>query len=65
MKLLRRFEQGVDSFLRKHPNFGLRNLMLYVVIGNAVIFLLSMMDRTGMLSRSFFVFCPANRNLSQ
>ena len=57
MKLLRRFEQGVDSFLRKHPNFGLRNLMLYVVIGNAVIFLLSMMDRTGMLS-AYLMFSP-------
>jgi hypothetical protein len=57
MKLLRRFEQGVDSFLRKHPNFGLHNLMLYVVIGNAVIFLLSMMDRTGMLS-AYLMFSP-------
>ena len=49
MKLLQNFEKRVDRFLWKHPNFGIRNLMLYVVIGNALIYILSMMDPSGTL----------------
>ena len=49
MKLLQGFQNRVDSFLWKHPNFGIRNLMLYIVIGNALIYLLSMMDRSSTL----------------
>ena len=49
MKLLQRFQDRVERFLWKHPNFGIRNLMLYIVIGNALIYLLSMMDTTYML----------------
>ena len=37
MKLLQGFQDRVDRFLWKHPNFGIRNLMLYIVIGNALI----------------------------
>ncbi|MBO4677671.1 MAG: hypothetical protein J5633_09010 [Oscillospiraceae bacterium] len=43
------FQNRVDRFLWKHPNFGIRNLMLYIVIGNALIYLLSMMDRSSTL----------------
>ena len=50
MKLLDRFNRGVHRFLYKHPNFGIPRLMLYIIIGNALVFLFSMMDRTGMLS---------------
>ena len=46
MKLLQRFEDRVNRFLWKHPNFGIRNLMLYIVVGNAFIYLLSLMDQT-------------------
>lgn len=49
MKLLQGFQNRVDRFLWKHPNFGIRNLMLYIVIGNALIYLLSMMDRSSTL----------------
>ena len=49
MKLLQRFGDRVNRFLWKHPNFGIRNLMLYIVIGNALIYLLSMMDRSSTL----------------
>ena len=49
MKLLQGFQDRVDRFLWKHPNFGIRNLMLYIVIGNALIYLLSMMDRSSTL----------------
>ena len=50
MKLLQAFQNRVDRFLWKHPNFGIRNLMLYIVIGNALIYLLSIMDRTSTLA---------------
>jgi hypothetical protein len=49
MKLLQGFQDRVDRFLWKHPNFGIRNLMLYIVIGNALIYLLSMMDKSSTL----------------
>ena len=55
MKLLQRFQERVDRFLWKHPNFGIRNLMLYIVIGNGLIYLLSMMDKTSTLT-SYLVF---------
>ena len=61
MKLLQNFEKRVDRFLWKHPNFGIHNLMLYVVIGNAVIYLLSLMDSSGTLS--YYLVFSANRVL--
>ena len=50
MKLLDRFNRGVSRFLYKHPNFGIPRLMLYLIIGNALVYLFSMMDRSGMLA---------------
>ena len=50
MKILERFDRGVSRFLYKHPNFGLPRLMLYLIIGNALVYIISMMDRTGMLA---------------
>lgn len=32
----------MDRFCRKHPNFGIPNLMKYIVIGNVVVFLLDL-----------------------
>ena len=55
MKLLQVFQDRVDRFLWKHPNFGVRNLMLYLVIGNVLVYLLSMMDRTYTLA-NYLVF---------
>ena len=49
MKFLDRFNRGVSRFLYRHPNFGIPRLMLYLIIGNALVYLFSMMDRTGML----------------
>ncbi len=40
------FSKKVDLFCYKHPRFGISNLMLYVVIGNVIIWLFSMMDTT-------------------
>lgn len=39
----------VDLFCYKHPRFGIPNLMLYVVIGNIIVWLFSLMDTTGTL----------------
>ncbi len=50
MKILKRFEQKLSRFLLNHPNFGLNRLMLYVVIGNLLVYLFMKMDTTGMLA---------------
>jgi hypothetical protein len=39
----------IDLFCYRHPRFGVHNLMLYIVIGNAVAWLFSAMDTTGLL----------------
>jgi len=45
---VRAFSNAIDRFCYKHPKFGIRNLMLYIIIGTAIVFVISMMDRTGM-----------------
>lgn len=50
MKLIRKFNGALNRFLFKHPNFGLRRLMTYLIIGNLLVYLLSQMDRTGFLT---------------
>ena len=37
----------VDRFCALHPRFGVKNLMLYIVIGNLLVWLVSLMDTTG------------------
>lgn len=39
----------VDSFCRKYPRFGLPDLMKYIVFGNAIAFVLILMDPSGRL----------------
>ena len=39
----------IERFCLKHPRFGIPNLMLYIVIGNAAVWLFGMMDTTGAL----------------
>ena len=41
-----------------HPGFGLHNLMIFVVIGQVIVWLFSMMDRTGTLVQ-YLYFNPA------
>ena len=48
----------IEMFCYKHPRFGISNLMLYVVIGNVIIWLFSMMDTTNLLV-SALQFSPA------
>lgn len=49
---LKRLNRRIDIFCYKHPRFGIPNLMLYVVIGNAVIWLFGMMDTTNILTNA-------------
>lgn len=43
---LKAITRAIDRFCYRHPNFGIPNLMLYIIIGNAIVFVFSMMDRT-------------------
>lgn len=54
---MKSFNQMIDRFCAKHPRFGIRNLMLFVVIGNAVVFLFDLMDTTGLLL-NYLAFSP-------
>lgn len=47
----------IDLFCYKHPRFGIPNLMLYVVIGNVLVWLFSMMDTQHVLL-SALTFSP-------
>jgi len=44
---MKAFIRWVDRFCARNPRFGIPGLMRVLVIGNALIWLLSMMDRTG------------------
>ncbi len=44
---MKAFRRAVDRFSFTHPNFGIKNLMLYVIIGNVLVYIISMMDTTG------------------
>lgn len=44
---MKSFMRWVDRFCVRHPYFGLSNLMMYLIIGNAAVWLFSMMDTTG------------------
>lgn len=55
---MKSFMQRVDRFCVRHPNFGIPRLMLYVVIGNALVFVFSLMDTTHLLL-SYLAFSPA------
>ncbi|MCD7767377.1 MAG: rhomboid family intramembrane serine protease [Oscillospiraceae bacterium] len=46
---MKKFMDGVDRFCYRHPRFGIPNLMLYIVIGNVIVWLFSMMDSSGTL----------------
>ncbi|MDR0952533.1 MAG: hypothetical protein LBM18_06385 [Oscillospiraceae bacterium] len=42
------FTRRVEIFLRRHPNFGVKNLMLYLIIGNVICYVIALMDTTGL-----------------
>lgn len=41
---MRSIDTWLDRFCRKHSNFGIRNLMLYIVGGNILVYLLDMIS---------------------
>lgn len=54
---MKKLTASIDRFCAKHPNFGIRNLMLFVVIGQIIVYLFFMMDRTGSFL-SYLLFNP-------
>ena len=40
---MKKIYEAVDSFCARHPRFGIANLMRYIVIGNAAVYLLTML----------------------
>ena len=44
---MKAFIRWIDRFCARHPRFGIYNLMRILVIGNAAVWLLSSMDKTG------------------
>lgn len=46
----------ISKFCYEHPNFGIRNLMLYITIGNVALWILSMVNYNAL---SLFWFDPA------
>ena len=41
-----KIRDAVDRFCARHPRFGIPNLMLYIVIGNVAVYLLSVLTRS-------------------
>ena len=54
---LKKLNNAIDRFCILHPNFGIANLMLYVVIGNVAVYLLDLFSG-GTLSAALY-FSPA------
>jgi len=55
---LRSLNRKIDSFCFRHPKFGIPKLMLFIVIGNILVYLVGLMDTT----RTFYsllYFSPA------
>ena len=42
---MKKIYDSVERFCARHPRFGIPNLMRYIVIGNAVVYFLSMLSR--------------------
>ena len=43
---MKRLYDAVQRFCARHPRFGIPNLMLYIVAGNAIVYFLMMFTRT-------------------
>lgn len=55
---MKALNQKIDRFCLTHPRFGIPRLMLFIVIGNALVWLFGMMDTTNTLY-SLLYFDPA------
>ena len=54
---MKKLVNAVDRFCYRHPRFGIPNLMLYIVIANAIVWVFSLMDTTNTLL-SLLSFSP-------
>lgn len=54
---MRKFMRSVDRFCARHPRFGIQNLMIFIIVGNVLVWLFSMMDTTGTLM-GYLYFSP-------
>ncbi len=54
---MRKLMRSVDRFCARHPHFGIQNLMIFIIVGNALVWLFSMMDTTGTLM-GYLYFSP-------
>jgi len=55
---MKKFSNAIDRFCARHPRFGIPNLMLFIVIGNIIVYLFSMMDRSGYFAY-YLLFVPS------
>lgn len=54
---MKAINRAIDRFCYNHPKFGIPNLMLYIVVGNAIVYIFSLMDTSSTLG-SLLVFEP-------
>jgi membrane associated rhomboid family serine protease len=47
---MKKLMDKIDRYCILHPNFGVKNLILYIVVGNLVVWLFSLMDTTQLLT---------------
>ena len=55
---MKSFMQRVDRFCYKHPKFGIPNLMMFVIIGNLLVWLFGAMDRNNILVSALAFSAP-------
>ena len=56
---MKKFNDAIDRFCILHPDFGIPNLMLYVVLGNVAVYLLNMFSTGGASLSGLLYFSPA------
>lgn len=56
--ILHSISDWLDRFCRKHSRLGIPNLMLYIVIGNVLVYLLDMFSMGGFRFSSMLTFVP-------
>ena len=58
MFFMKGFTRRVDRFCYTHPNFGIQNLMMYIIIGNLLVWLFGAMDSSGLLINALAFSAP-------
>lgn len=61
---MKSLNRRIDSFCFRHPRFGIPRLMMFIIIGNLLVYLIGLMDRTGTLYALLY-FDPAYVSLGQ